>query len=128
MVSKCRVVPADVEVLSGLFKVLADPKRLCILDLIMRGVQCNCELGEALGLAPNLISHHLGVLRDVGLVDIERDAVDARWIYYSVNRDLLERHNDLIRAFLDPGRVQPRLTVCGPQGSAGSCASGLCAS
>jgi len=128
VVNECRVVPEDVEELSTLFKVLAEPKRLCILDLIMRGVQCNCDIGEALGLAPNLISHHLSVLRDAGLVEVERDAIDARWVYYSVNRAALERYNALIGVFLDPARIQPRLLVCGPQGSAGSCASGLCAS
>jgi ArsR family transcriptional regulator, arsenate/arsenite/antimonite-responsive transcriptional repressor len=43
----------------------------------MEGVHCNCELGEALDMAPNLISHHLSVLRKAGLVEVERDAFDA---------------------------------------------------
>ena len=41
-------------------------------------------------MAPNLISHHLRVLREAGLVDVERDALDARWMYYSINRQALE--------------------------------------
>jgi DNA-binding transcriptional ArsR family regulator len=33
--------------LADLLKVLAEPKRLLILNLLMEGVQCNCELGDA---------------------------------------------------------------------------------
>ena len=48
-----------------------------IFHLLMEGVQCNCELGDGLQMAPNLISHHLRVLREAGLVDVERDIQDA---------------------------------------------------
>ena len=78
--------PTNLQQLADWLKVLAEPKRLLILHLLMEGVQCNCELGERLEMAPNLISHHLSVLRQAGLVDVERDALDARWIYYSINR------------------------------------------
>ena len=64
--------PTDLQTLADRLKVLAEPKRLLILHLLMEGVQCNCELGDALQMAPNLISHHLSVLRQAGLVDVER--------------------------------------------------------
>jgi len=44
-------------------KVICEPNRLLLLEKIIEGVQCNCELGDALQMAPNLISHHLSVLR-----------------------------------------------------------------
>lgn len=69
--------PIDTQHLVQWLKALAEPKRLQILNLLMDGVQCNCELGEHLDMAPNLISHHLSVLRKAGLVDVERDAEDA---------------------------------------------------
>ena len=50
--------------LAAQLKVLADPSRLAILALCMSGQQCNCNLGERLGLSMNLVSHHLKVLRD----------------------------------------------------------------
>ena len=56
----------DLDWLARQLKVLAEPNRLRIVDLLMEGVQCNCELSGALGMAPNLISHHLRVLREVG--------------------------------------------------------------
>lgn len=96
-------------------KVLAEPNRLLLLEQIIEGVQCNCELGEALHLAPNLISHHLSVLRETGLVNVERDPNDARWVYYSVNLAALEEFRQSLGAFFDPERTQPRRVVCGPQ-------------
>lgn len=100
--------------LAGLLKILSEPNRLRILEKIMDGVQCNCELGGALQIAPNLISHHLSVMRDAGLIDTERDPFDARWIYYSINISTLEEIGTLLNGFFDPGRVKPRRLTCGP--------------
>lgn len=107
--------PTDLTALAERLRVLAEPKRLLILNLLMEGVQCNCELGGALDLAPNLISHHLRVLREAGLVDVERDPVDARWVYYSVNQPALDELSRTYNAFLDPARIKPRRQTCGPQ-------------
>jgi ArsR family transcriptional regulator len=109
--------PANLEVLADRLKVLAEPKRLLIFNLLMQGVQCNCELGDALQMAPNLISHHLSKLRQAGLVNVERDAIDARWVYYSINRAVLAELNAALGVFFDPARVQPRRPACGPQGT-----------
>ena len=109
--------PTNLQALADRLKVLAEPKRLLILHLLMEGVQCNCELGDALQMAPNLISHHLSVLRQAGLVDVERDAVDARWIYYSINQAALKELNEMFGVFFDPDRIKPRRPTCGPQSS-----------
>ena len=106
----------NLEELSNQLKVLADPKRLFILNLLMEGVQCNCELGDKLGMAPNLISHHLSVLRQAGLVEMERDALDGRWIYYSINESKFIELKAAFNGFFDPARIQPRDPSCGPQG------------
>ena len=107
--------PTDLQTLAEHLKVLAEPRRLFIFHLIMEGVQCNCELGEALDMPPNLISHHLRVLRESGLVNSERDPFDARWVYYSVNLAALEALNRAFGAFFDPSRIKPRRLTCGPQ-------------
>lgn len=108
------IAPVNLDALARRLKVLAEPKRLLIFSLLMDGVQCNCELGDDLQLAPNLISHHLSKLRDVGLVDVARDAVDSRWMYYSVNRAALDELNAAFGTFFDPERIQPRRPNCGP--------------
>jgi ArsR family transcriptional regulator, arsenate/arsenite/antimonite-responsive transcriptional repressor len=106
--------PVNLEILAERLKVLAEPKRLLILELIIQGRQCNCELGDALQMAPNLISHHLSKLRKVGLVNAERDPLDSRWIYYSVNIIALDELNAAFGVFFDPKRIQPRHLTCGP--------------
>ena len=109
--------PTNLIKLAERLKLLANPKRLQLIHLLMEGVQCNCELGDALDMAPNLISHHLGLLRDAGLVSVERDVVDARWLYYSLNEEALAELNAAYGQFFDPERIRPRRPTCGPQSS-----------
>ncbi len=109
--------PTNMQRLAERLKVLAEPKRLLILNLLMEGVHCNCELGEFLDMTPSLISHHIRALREAGLVEMERDVIDGRWIYYSVNENALQELNDTFGAFFSPGRIQPRRPTCGPQGA-----------
>lgn len=80
----------SVEVRAGLFQALADPHRLEILAILEREVRCNCHLQDLLDLAPNLLSYHLKVLRQAGLIVGERR---GRWKDYSIApgaKDLLE--------------------------------------
>ena len=101
--------------LARMLKALADPSRLSIFNMLMEGVQCNCEIAERLGFSLSLISHHLRVLHEVDLVQSERDAQDARWIYHSVNRQKLAQLDAAMRHLLDADRIQPRLPSCGPK-------------
>ncbi len=109
------VTPVNLETLANWLKVLAEPNRLLIFNLLMEGVQCNCELGDFLQMPPNLISHHLSKLRAAGLVDAERDPVDSRWVYYSINRAALDELNAAFGAFFDSKRIKPRHSTCGPK-------------
>ena len=106
---------SSVAALAETLQVLSDPTRLAIFDVLMQGVQCNCEIGDRLKLQMNLISHHLKVLRDAGLVEAEHDSMDGRWVYYSINKRALDQLRAQFSAFLDPQRIQPRLPTCGPR-------------
>lgn len=101
--------------LANWLKVIAEPNRLMLLEKIIEGVQCNCELGGTLQLAPNLISHHLSVLREAGLIEAERDPTDGRWVYYSIKPVVTEKLKSLFDNFFDLARIQPRKFTCGPQ-------------
>ncbi len=101
---------------AALFKALADPNRLRILDTLMQGDTCNCELTEQLGLSANLLSHHLRALRQAGLVNSRRDAVDGRWIYYAADKEAVAHWQSWLSRFLDPNRIQERRALCGPEG------------
>ena len=67
----------------SLFSALANEIRLrCLLLLQQQGELCVCELTHALGLSQPMVSRHLAVLRDAGIVTDRRAAI---WIYYSLN-------------------------------------------
>lgn len=90
---------AELAELARWLKLLSEPNRLKILDLLMQGEQCNCEMGGTLGMAPNLISHHLSVLQKAGLVNARRDEMDARWIHFSIDPEALTDLNRTFRGF-----------------------------
>lgn len=100
---------------TAVFKALSDPNRLRIFAELMAGDTCNCELKENLGLAPNLLSHHLKVLEGAGLVSSRRDIVDGRWVYYAADREAITSWHGWLTAFFDPSRIQSR-PLCGPEG------------
>ena len=52
------------------FNAVAEPRRRQILDLLAGGERSVNDLVESLGLAQPLVSKHLRVLREVGLVDV----------------------------------------------------------
>jgi ArsR family transcriptional regulator len=54
------------------FRALSDPLRLAIVDELRAGPLCGRELRERLQLSAPLLSHHLRVLRNAGLVQCER--------------------------------------------------------
>lgn len=67
-------------------KALAEPLRWRIVELLAIQELCVCHLVEELGVAQPLVSHHLRVLRDVGLVESERYRY---WTYYRLRPDAL---------------------------------------
>ncbi len=104
------------EELIPLLKALAEPNRLRIFAELMHGNSCNGELQEKLNLPANLLSHHLRVLSKAGLVESRRDTIDGRWIYYSLNQDVVARWHAWFAFFFDPARIKER-PFCGPEGN-----------
>jgi len=98
----------------NLFYALGNPNRLKLLDLLMTGVHCNCELSGLTGMAMNLISHHLKVLQEAELIQSTRSESDARWIYYSVDENKIVSIQEKLEKFFDLGRIKDRVPVCPP--------------
>lgn len=63
----------DLEARAALFKALAHPVRLLILNLVREQPRHTEELAAMLRLRPATISHHLSQLLDAGLVRTERE-------------------------------------------------------
>ena len=71
-------VAVDRVATAAMLKALSDSTRFSIFDLLMEGVQCNCEIAERLGVSLSLVSYHLRILTEAGLVHSEPDLEDAR--------------------------------------------------
>lgn len=59
---------------SVIFQVLAEPRRVEILELLRDGERPVGDLVEALRLSQPAVSKHLRVLKDAGMVDVRPDA------------------------------------------------------
>ena len=68
---------------SDTFNAIAEPRRRDILDYLAARERSVGEIVIALNLPQPSVSKHLGVLRDVGLVDVRRD---GRQALYRTNR------------------------------------------
>jgi ArsR family transcriptional regulator, arsenate/arsenite/antimonite-responsive transcriptional repressor len=79
---------------AALFKALADPQRVRIVNLLAGASEpaCVCDLTEPLGIGQPTVSHHLKKLVTAGLLDREQRGT---WAYYSLNRDAMRRLADV---------------------------------
>src|SRR3954464_1462157 len=78
---------AERESLAPRFQPLADPARVGIVNLLSTEDEvCVCTLTEALGLSQPTVSHHLRLLREAGLVTVEKRGT---WSYYRLENDAL---------------------------------------
>ena len=74
-----RAVASPERVRTLALPALAEPLRWRIVQLLADEELCVCHLVEALDVSQSLVSHHLKVLRDAGLVTSERWSY---WTYY----------------------------------------------
>lgn len=90
-----RLGRAEAVATATLFKALADPARVRLVNLLATSPEpvCVCELTAPLGLSQPTVSHHLRKLREAGLVDCERRGT---WAYYWVDRAAMARLADAI--------------------------------
>src|ERR671939_1881549 len=73
----------EAERMADVAKALGDPIRLQLVDVLRKhaGKVCVCELTPLFDVSQPTVSHHLKVLRDAGLVGVERRGL---WAYYYV--------------------------------------------
>jgi ArsR family transcriptional regulator len=87
-------VDVDVELPVAL-KAAAEPLRWRILNALAHEELCVCHLTDDLDVAQPLISHHLRVLRDAGLVESEKWRY---WTYYRLNPSAVAAVGDRLAA------------------------------
>ena len=89
----------------ALLRVLAEPVRARIVELLAAEQLCTCHLVEELGVTQSGVSNHLRVLREADLVDAEPC---GRFTYYRLRPDALHRLADRLAALADAVDDAPR--------------------
>jgi DNA-binding transcriptional ArsR family regulator len=65
---------------SELLRAAAHPQRLAILDLLGHHTRlCNREIQEMLGMEQAILSQHLTLMRDKGLLEFEKEGKFTFW-------------------------------------------------
>ena len=78
-----RVTPTEADRIASIARALSEPIRVQLVDVLGKhaGKVCVCELTPLFDVSQPTVSHHLKVLREAGLVDVERRGL---WAYYYV--------------------------------------------
>jgi ArsR family transcriptional regulator len=86
----------EAEATARMFKALADPARVKIINVLARSAEpvCACEFTATLGLAQATVSHHLTKLTTAGLLEREQR---GKWAYFSLNAQAVARLEGLVR-------------------------------
>lgn len=80
---------------NSFFSAIANDIRLrCLMLMQLEGELCVCELTHALDLSQPMISRHLALLRETGLVQTRRD---GQWMYYTLHPELPAWSKKVIR-------------------------------
>jgi ArsR family transcriptional regulator len=108
-----------------LFKAFGNPTRAQIIEFLLVGERCVCEMTGPLDLSQPLVSHHLAFLRDAGLVRMRDEGART---YYSID---WERFDGDLQGFLayvqrlrdtppDPARVEKACAAAKKQARRGA--------
>ena len=89
-----------------LFRALADPTRLRLLNLIGNREICVCYFVEILGISQPKISRHLAYLRRAGVVASRRD---GKWMHYRLTVPKDEAAAALLRETLKHLAARPEM-------------------
>lgn len=84
----------DYENISKKLKVISDPKRLRIIDILSCDQLCACEILEKFNISQPTLSHDMRKLEEVGLVTSWREGKNT---YYSLDKDSLDEIEDSLR-------------------------------
>lgn len=87
-----------------LFKALCNSTRAQIVEFLLGGERCVCEMTGPLDASQPLVSHHLALLRDAGLVRMRSEGTRT---YYSLDWERFERDLGGFSAYVQRLRNEP---------------------
>lgn len=93
---------ALVQPLANIFRILADPTRLRIVQALQASELCVCDLSAVLAMTQSAISHQLALLRQARLVKFRKE---GKVVYYSLDDIHI---SELLRMGLDHVKEEGR--------------------
>jgi DNA-binding transcriptional ArsR family regulator len=96
-----QVDPGWAKETAEILKVLADPTRLSMLAVLWAAEApvCICDFTAAFDLTQGTISHHMGKLKEAGLVESSKQGI---WIYYRLREQLPPLTTELLATLVEP--------------------------
>ncbi len=88
---------AEISQVADFLKIISEENRLKIFCLLKENERCVCDIWQYLGLAQNLVSHHLKVLKDFGLLAARQEGLK---VIYSINKKVVKKYLKLLNRFL----------------------------
>ncbi len=87
--------PEEAGATASLFKALADPTRVRIVNLLAGSPEpvCLCDINSGFDLSQPTLSHHLKKLVSAGLLTREQRGT---WAFFSINDEALRRLGDAV--------------------------------
>jgi len=82
---------------AAFLRTVGDENRLRILCLLQEGERCVCGIWRHLTLPQNLASHHLSVLKELGLIRSRKEGLK---VFYSINEKVMARYLHSLTHFL----------------------------
>ncbi len=88
------------------FKVLSDPNRLEIVELLLKGETCGCTLIDKLPISQPTLSYHLKAITNAGLAISRRE---GNWVKHYINRDKIDEMIDFLEALKNMEKIECNL-------------------
>jgi DNA-binding transcriptional ArsR family regulator len=99
------------------FKAFCHPTRAQIIEFLLGGERCVCEMTGPLDQSQPLVSHHLALLRETGMVRMRNEGART---YYSIDYERFDGDLEGFLAYVERLRNAPRRV-----GIASACAVGV---
>jgi ArsR family transcriptional regulator len=99
------------------FKAFCNPIRAQIVEFLLGGERCVCEMTGPLDQSQPLVSHHLALLREAGILRMRSEGART---YYSIDYERFDRDLEGFLAYVERLRSAPPE----PIGAASACATG----
>ena len=93
------------------FKALAHPSRLFILEQLTDGERCVCELTDMIGSDMSTVSKHLSVLKSAGIIQDDKRGLQ---VYYRLKMPCILRFFDCVGEVLE-ANAKEQWEMVGPE-------------